>query len=242
MTGRVFVVGDIHGCVRELDTLLASLSLERGDVVCFLGDYVDRGPDSRAVIDLLIECAGGPAQCLFLCGNHEAMFLDFIGCGGLYGESFLENGGGTTLRCYSLIGVAPAERAQRLPPTHLKFLQELRPYVDFGRAFCVHAGIRPGIPADRQSLEDLVWIREDFYECGDHGLDRIVIYGHTPRHSVELAPPYRIGLDTGLVYGGDLTCLELRSAVVYQVARHSAVVRKTELAWEPEMLWGRAMA
>lgn len=91
---RTFVIGDIHGCADELDVLLRALQVEAGDAVCFLGDYIDRGPASRAVLDLLIDLSAGPSHCTFLKGNHEDMFLDFVGIeGGRFGNVYLENGG-----------------------------------------------------------------------------------------------------------------------------------------------------
>ncbi len=240
MPERAFAIGDIHGCPLELDTLLASLALGAGDLCCFLGDYVDRGPDSRAVIDRLIELAAGPAECIFLRGNHEDMLLGYLGRDGSYGESFLENGGHSTLRSYEVAGAGQDELLAALPAAHLRFFDDLRWYQDLGRVLCVHAGVRPGVTLEQQSREDLVWIREDFHRCRRHGFERTVIYGHTPRHRVEVALPQRVGLDTGLVYGGDLSCLELRSGELHQVRRHSREVRVSVLAaaaqlWEPTL-------
>jgi len=229
--GRIFVIGDIHGCADELDTLLRALDAGAGDTLCFLGDYVDRGPDSRGVLDRLLELEKGPARCIFLKGNHEDMFLDFLGRGGHYGSSFIENGGAVTLRSY---GLAPCRRDdlhELLPADHLHFLDRLQVQHDFGSSLCVHAGVRPTAPLARQTAEDLLWIREDFF-LAPHAFAKTVLYGHTPRKSIEWALPYRIGLDTGLVYGGCLSCLELRSASLYRVVRRTKNVATTELRKE----------
>jgi serine/threonine protein phosphatase 1 len=100
---RFFIVGDIHACPQELEALLASLELQAEDRLVFLGDYVDRGPDARAVVDLLLGMkADNVCQMIFLKGNHEDMFLDFLGYEGRYGEAFLVNGGNATVQSYGI--------------------------------------------------------------------------------------------------------------------------------------------
>src|ERR1043166_9018992 len=97
---RTFVIGDIHGCVDELNWLLDALSPTEADAIVFLGDYIDRGPASKAVIDRLLRLRREGPGCVFLKGNHEDMFLAFLGLQGHYGEAFLLNGGETTLQSY----------------------------------------------------------------------------------------------------------------------------------------------
>lgn len=223
------MIGDIHGCADELDVLLRGMQPGRGDVLCFLGDYIDRGPASRAVLDLLVELSRGPATCTFLRGNHEDMFLDFLGrAGGRFGDVYLENGGASTLRSYGLAPRRSPELQSSLPPDHLRFLDDLQLTAEFEHSICVHAGLRPTVPLDRQSAEDMLWIRDDFFTV-PHAFGKVVLYGHTPRQSVEIAPPYRIGLDTGLVYGGALSCLQLEIATLWQVARHSKEIVSREI-------------
>jgi serine/threonine protein phosphatase 1 len=229
--GRIFAIGDIHGCPDELETLLEAVRPGKGDTLCFLGDYVDRGPASRDVVDLLLELAKGRAECVFLRGNHEDMLLDFVGRGGRFGEAYLENGGSTTLRSYGLAPRRDPDLDQMLPAEHLEFFENLQLVWDVGRSFCVHAGVRPTLPLDEQREEDLMWIREDFFGRS-HSYGKVVLYGHTPRRAVEIAPPYRIGLDTGLVYGGYLSCLELGERVLWQVARHSRALESRSIVAE----------
>jgi serine/threonine protein phosphatase 1 len=229
--GRIFAIGDIHGCPDELSALLGAVGPAAGDTLCFLGDYVDRGPASREVVDLLIDLAAGPAHCVFLRGNHEDMLLDFIGRSGRFGDAFLDNGGATTLRSYGLPPRRDPDLDRMLPDDHLAFFESLQLRWDAGRCLCVHAGVRPTLPLDQQREEDLLWIREDFFGR-PHSFGKVVLYGHTPRRSVEIAPPYRIGLDTGLVYGGCLSCLDLGDRVLWQVARHSRAVESRSLAVE----------
>ena len=154
--GRAYIVGDIHGCVQELEVLVAGLPLQTDDRLVFLGDYIDRGPGSREVVDLLLRLrAEQTCQLTFLKGNHEDMFLDYLGKNGHFGEGFLDNGGHMTLRSYRIpYGVSGREAAESLPPEHLQFFQELvddglvwRLQGHYGRtaARLIEAGlVRPG--------------------------------------------------------------------------------------------------
>jgi len=198
--GRLLAVGDIHGCLDDLQRLMARVEPQESDRVVFLGDYIDRGPDGKGVIDYLLEFGRRFPRSVFLKGNHEAMFLDFLA--GRNQMLFLYNGGGTTLSSYQ------EEAGIRIPKAHLDFLAGL------ATSFCtedfifVHAGLRPGIPLEEQQEQDLIWIRDEFiYSDFDWG--KTVVFGHTP-----LQEPYvaanKIGLDTGAVYGRMLTCCDVR--------------------------------
>lgn len=226
--GRIFVIGDIHGCPDELDALLRAIRPQRDDTFCFLGDYVDRGPASRDVVDRLLELDRGVGKCVFLRGNHEDMLLSFLGRDGHFGDAYLDNGGATTLRSYGLAPRPDPEVAAMLPAAHLAFFDRLELKWDFGASLCVHAGVRPSVPLSRQSVEDLLWIREEFFDT-PHQFGKFVLYGHTPRREVEIVAPYRIGLDTGLVYGGALSCLELHDARLWQVQRYSSEVSQQSI-------------
>jgi serine/threonine protein phosphatase 1 len=228
---RTFVVGDVHGCVDELDRLLDAMQPEGGDAVCFLGDYVDRGPSPKRVIDRLIRLRDEGPTCIFLKGNHEDMFLAFLGYPGRHGEAFLWNGGDATLASYGLLGVEGAPAAERLPPPHRDFLLSLRSSAYLGRFLCVHAGVRPTRPLDLQDEEDLFWIREEFI-AAPHPFPYTVLYGHTPQRDVRLHLPFKIGLDTGLVYGNRLSCLELTQGELWQIARGARAVERRSLAGE----------
>jgi serine/threonine protein phosphatase 1 len=228
---RLFIVGDIHGCLAELEALLAGLPLQPGDGLVFLGDYVDRGPDSRGVIErLLALAASSTIPTVFLRGNHEDMLLAFLGRGGHYGEAFLANGGDATARSYGLRGgVTPDRLHAALPREHLRFLEETRLVHTAGDYVMVHAGIVPGRPLEQQSAHDLVWIRDEFI-ARPHGLGRTVVFGHTPCREVLVHLPYKIGIDTGCVYGGMLTALEVPSRTVHAVRRGAATVEHRALA------------
>ncbi len=223
----VYAIGDIHGRVEPLAQLLESIrrdaSRQKADrrVLVFLGDYVDRGPQSRQVIDLLRSDPAPGFEMVFLKGNHEAWLLDFLDDASV-GERWLAAGGHATLLSY---GVAPPARAPRgaggwevlrkafaaeFPEEHKAFLSSLaKTHVEGGYAF-THAGIRPGVPLAEQREEDLLWGSEDFVEDGrDHG--RVIVHGHWYA-AAPVVRPNRIGIDTGAFATGRLTCLALSGA------------------------------
>jgi serine/threonine protein phosphatase 1 len=231
MPGRFFVVGDIHGCARELEALLAGLRLAAGDTLAFVGDYIDRGPESRTVVDAMIGLRGREdLTTAFVRGNHEDMCLAYLGRRGRWGEAWRVNGGAATLESY---GVPPqlsgAEAAAYIPPAHLAFFAELLPWFMAERYLVVHAGIRPGRSLAEQDEEDLLWIRGEFI-ASPHSLPQTIVFGHTPQRHVFVDLPYKLGIDTGCVYGGFLTAIELREGVLYQVAYGDRRVRKSPLA------------
>ena len=230
MDGRLFVVGDVHGCVAELDVLLAALELGAGDAVVCLGDYVDRGPSARDVVDRLLELQRrSDVHAVFLRGNHEDMLLGYLGLEGRHGDAFLANGGGATARSYGLRGViTPAHLRQAMPVEHLRFLERTQLAHVWGDYVMVHAGIRPGVPLARQTPEDLMWIRHEFI-VGPHDLGSTVVFGHTPTRDPIVDLPFKIGIDTGCVYGGCLTALELPARRLHQVARAGHAVRQSPL-------------
>ena len=223
-----YVIGDIHGCPDELARLIEGLPLEPSDRLIFLGDYIDRGPDSKGVITYLIEWQRkGEKEIIFLKGNHEDMFLSYLGLPGRYGEMFLFNGGGATLASY---GVSPRDATPEhilsvIPQEHLVFLQELKTYYLQDPYLCVHAGIHPSRPLIHQLEEELLWIRDEFI-LNPHSLPYTVLFGHTPQRDVFFHLPYKIGLDTGLVYGNQLSCLEINEKVLYQIGRGGKTVKR----------------
>lgn len=225
---RQFVIGDVHGCVDELERLLEAIAPEPGDTVCFLGDYIDRGPSPRGVVERLLQLRREGPTCHFLKGNHEDMFLAFLGARGRHGESFLANGGGPTLASYGIEGFAGTQAAARLPEDHRAFYLELATHVVIGTHYCVHAGVRPTRPLEAQEEEDQFWIRAEFID-GPHPFPYTVLFGHTPFRNVLVDLPYKVGLDTGCVYGNLLSCLELGAQRVWQVARGSQTVHTRPL-------------
>ena len=221
---RIFVIGDIHGCLRKLEQLFEKIDPRPGqDQLVFLGDYVDRGEDSRGVVEYLLQLKKLYSNTVFLMGNHEKMFMDFLS--GVEQDLFLCNGGDSTLRSYlgrmdnlwdSMKGFSDEKLLERLvPEDHRDFLSELSLYFETGGYIMVHAGLRYGIPLENQSPDDLVWIRGEFV-FSEEDFGKRVIFGHTP-FMRPLVLPNKIGIDTGAVYGNTLTCLVLPDLVFVSV-------------------------
>jgi serine/threonine protein phosphatase 1 len=225
-----YVIGDIHGCADEIRHLIDALPLARGDRVVFLGDYIDRGPDSHGVVSYLrsLQQQHEEIDFVFLKGNHEDMLLSYLGLSGQHGDMFLINGGKATLASY---GIGPENLTARhilsaIPSTHLEFYGQLKNYHLMDPFLCVHAGIHPQKTLAEQSDEEFLWIRNAFI-YRPHTLPYTVIFGHTPQAAVFYDLPYKVGLDTGLVYGNMLTCLEVDEKVLFQIGRGKKNVQQT---------------
>ena len=221
----LYAVGDIHGRLDLLEAILdrieadarANGHVERRTLV-FLGDYVDRGPDSRGVVDRAISGLPQGFDIHFLKGNHEAILLSFLDDARVL-DNWLLNGANATMLSYGVeterlarLGVPPEiwrkAFAEALPEAHLRFFKSLKLSVSFGDYLFVHAGVRPGVPLGAQSEADLIWIRAPFLEHAGP-FDKIVVHGHTPGKD-PVARPNRIGIDTGAVFTGRLTALRLQ--------------------------------
>jgi serine/threonine protein phosphatase 1 len=225
---KCYVVGDIHGCLDELSRLLEELPLEDSDRLVFLGDYVDRGPDSKGVISYLTEWRHRrPQEMIFLKGNHEDMFLSYLGLPGKYGNMFLINGGRATLASYGISpkNKTPEEVLSLLPGDHIEFLKSLKTWYLMDPFLCVHAGVQPLKSLSEQTETEILWIRDEFI-FNRHVLPYTVIFGHTPRREVFFHLPYKIGLDTGLVFGYELSCLEVTEKALFQIKRGGKTVTR----------------
>lgn len=220
---RVYAVGDIHGRMDLLDELASLIESDIADapkdiLTIFLGDYIDRGPGSYDVLERL-SAGDFPTDFLALRGNHEELALAF-----LEDESVLESwrrfGGLETLHSYGVdigdvirgrgFGAARENFVKRLPERHRAFLESSPLSAVYGDYFFCHAGVRPGVPFERQTAEDLLWIRNDFLNfAGVH--QKVVVHGHSPVHAPD-ARPNRINLDTGAYATSLLTALVLEKA------------------------------
>jgi len=231
---RVFAVGDIHGHADELSRILDFLVDKEGmsatDQLVFIGDYIDRGVDSRGVIEKMIEIRRVWPKTVFLKGNHEDMLLSYLGLGGDNGEYYLVNGGANFFKSYGIqpLGELSGIRAQ-LPESHLKFIRELENAVTLGDFIFVHAGLSPSRPLDRQRVSDVLWIREEFLES-THNFGKTIVFGHTAFKEILLDLPYKIGIDTGIAYGNKLSAVEVMSGAVFQVADGGACISRQWLS------------
>jgi serine/threonine protein phosphatase 1 len=225
----LYVVGDIHGRADLLHGLLRKIAHDAVKhapdtqrELIFLGDYVDRGADSKGVIDMILstEAERDFWTVTALKGNHEAALLDFLGDPGVWGmwQGF---GARETLLSYGVSPPAPGSeagdwaRASRqlnaaMPPEHRRFLEQLELAVVRGDYLCVHAGVKPGMPLDQQAEEDLLWIREEFLR-NERRLDKVIVHGHTPAEEAYIGL-HRIGLDTGAYATGLLTAIKLQDS------------------------------
>jgi serine/threonine protein phosphatase 1 len=222
---RAYAIGDVHGRLDLMEDLLERIESDnraRGAArtwLVFLGDLVDRGPDSRGVIERLACRPPAFARNIFIKGNHEEYFLGVLEGDDSIVQHWLSYGGTECAESYGvtsgwMLNAAPAQIMERLieevPPEHVRFLSEMADSFRFGDYLFVHAGIRPGIELDRQSSKDLRWIREGFLDdLSDHGV--MVVHGHTIVERPE-EHPNRIAIDTGAYRYGALTAIGLEGS------------------------------
>ncbi|HEY9215071.1 MAG TPA: metallophosphoesterase family protein [Ancylobacter sp.] len=221
---RVYAIGDVHGRLdllrRLLDKIVHDGAMAANARIIFLGDYIDRGADSRSVLDMLIA---GVAERGWTClkGNHEAMLLAALD-GSLEWDVWLVNGGAETLFSYGIASreLVAAGKAHELgdavlaaiPTAHIDFMRNLDLTLTLGDYFFCHAGIRPGVALDRQVEGDLLWIRDVFTQStADHG--KRIVHGHTPTIEPEILPN-RINIDTGAYLTNRLSCVVLEGDAV----------------------------
>jgi Calcineurin-like phosphoesterase len=217
---RLYVIGDVHGRLDLLDRVIAAIKRDveehgPGALTVTLGDYIDRGPTSRGVLDRLMANPF-PTPYVALKGNHEALLEAFLADPAV-GQHWRTLGGLETLHSYGvpvsglMMGKNYEAAADRLraamPAEHTVFLQSLKISHSHGKYFLCHAGVRPGVPLERQSDEDLLWIRNEFLSS-TMNFGKIVVHGHTPVEAPDVLPN-RINIDTGAFASGQLTCVAL---------------------------------
>jgi serine/threonine protein phosphatase 1 len=222
---RVYAIGDVHGCLDELlalhEIIRAELAAEPVEhpVWIYLGDYVDRGPQTRQVIDELCRRLDGPDNVHCLRGNHDQRLLDFLSVPHEHGERFLQFGGAATLASYDIVVDSQevptvedypelaAKLANHIGARHLRFLNELAFSHTIGDYYFVHAGIRPEVPLAEQTNEDQLNIRHDFLDH-ERSLEKVIIHGHTMCDEPQVRQN-RINVDTMAVLSGTLTSVVL---------------------------------
>jgi serine/threonine protein phosphatase 1 len=212
-TNKIFAIGDIHGCDLELKELIELLPLDQHSTLIFLGDYIDRGPNTKAVIEQILKLKS-QFKTITLLGNHEAMLLEFLkDPSSVLAGFFILNGGSSTLASY-----ASDDNHYKIPDKHLDFFYSLKFYHESEKHFFVHAGL-PDVEIKNLDvnvhLNDMLWIRKPFFESS-FNWGKIIVHGHTPQAQIEITKK-RINLDTGCVFNGSLSAIEVNSGKTYQV-------------------------
>ena len=235
MSDPIYAIGDIHGQSEELHRVLDLIEDDGGmdAPVVFLGDYADRGPDSRGVLETLVAGQQAKRNWTFLKGNHDRMFEWFMQRPILHDPYMLVElywlhprlGGDTTLGSYG-VDAGPqrrekdvqAEARAAVPKEHVKFLEGLKLSHTVGDLLFVHAGIRPGVPLKKQTEEDMLWIRNEFHDfTGAH--PKLIVHGHTPvRHATHYGN--RVNLDTAAGYGEPLTAAVFEGKEAWILTEH----------------------
>lgn len=221
---RIYAVGDIHGrsdLLRRLHSMIlaemATLPASHRKIVVYLGDYIDRGDDSKGVIDILLDEPIPDCENIYLKGNHEAEFQDFL-TNPIGGHAWTMFGGMSTALSYQVrvpSRVSAEERMRELrdklleaiPKRHQVFFSSLRFRYELGDYFFTHAGVRPGVLLSQQKPPDLLWIRDPFLQYSGR-FEKMVVHGHSVSDKPEVTHN-RIGVDTGAYHSGHLTCLVL---------------------------------
>ena len=245
---RIYAIGDIHGRADLLRIMLEKVGADQRQrpvdrsILLFIGDYIDRGPSSREVLDVLLECRG-TSESVFLKGNHETFISRFLGDPAVLSEWRLW-GGLETLLSYRLKPTfSPDERertrlseelARAIPIHHRAFLNSLQPSFRCGGFLFAHAGIRPGVPVADQVEKDLLWIREDFLGS-EAPFGVFVVHGHTPVRAPEMRSN-RLNIDTGAFATGRLTCAIIEGSAIMLLST------KAEDPTNPEPVCGPQMA
>lgn len=217
----VYALSDIHGCADLLAAALDEIEAHHlthpaaDRLHVFLGDYIDRGPDSRRVIQMLIEW-GARHRSVFLKGNHEGLLLDVLNHR-RWIDYWPQLGGLQTLKSYGIhapFNPGPDSQPalvdaliEAMPQAHRRFLDDLQSFFIFGDFYFTHAGVRPGVPLTEQNDRDLMWIRGEFLNCRDD-FGKYIVHGHTPVLHIDVQPN-RINIDTGAYGTGNLTVLAL---------------------------------
>ena len=222
---RIYAIGDVHGYINLLEKLHAIIDndLAKNPInsyrIIFLGDYIDRGPNSAGCVEYLIHLMAENRNVICLKGNHEDKLEKFLADPIATADSFFTYGGVDCVVSYGVdmdgyrgskneILQKCSELNENIPTHHKRFFSELIKTISFGDYMFTHAGVRPGVPLDQQSEHDLIWIRSEFIS-NRQLYEKVVIHGHTPAYPIEILPN-RINVDTHAYYSGVLSCIVLQ--------------------------------
>lgn len=207
---KIFAIGDIHGTFDKLVALMGKIDIDFArDTLVFMGDYIDRGPHSFEVVEYLIDLKKRCPKIVFLKGNHEDMLEKYLLGPDKY--TYLVNGGQQTLESY----MNHNRSGPPIPREHLDFFESLVLFYETDDYIFVHAGLREHVLLGMQDPDDLLWIRTEFIHS-DHDFGKRVVFGHTP-FLEPLVKLNKIGIDTGAVYGNELTCVKLPDLEFFSV-------------------------
>ncbi|MFT6024883.1 MAG: serine/threonine protein phosphatase 1 [Ascidiaceihabitans sp.] len=243
MSETVYAIGDVHGQLRRMNWVLDLIEKDGGKdaKIVFVGDYTDRGPDSKGVIDQLVEAKEAGRNWTFLLGNHDEMFAMFMQSPPQHDAHLPTElywlhqrlGGDTTMASYGVeseakkrLSTTHGEALETIPQSHVDFLNELELSHTHEDLFFCHAGIRPEVPLDEQIKHDLIWIRQEFHDyTAPH--PKLIVHGHTP---VDQATHYgnRVNIDSGAGYGKELTATVFEDGRVWKLTDQGRVELKAD--------------
>ena len=222
---NIYAIGDIHGCLKQLISLQEKIfshsSFKKdNDLLLYLGDYIDRGPNSKGVINQVIKLQKENIKSIFLMGNHEQFMIDFLFNKINNLSNWLMNGADQTFKSYDIeianfindgfegtkIDKLRNVFLNQLTEEHIHFLKNLKLSYTLGKYLFVHAGVNPEKSILEQNKEDFLWSRSDKFFDKNFKFDKIIVHGHTPEKEV-VNFPYRINIDTGCFYSGKLSCV-----------------------------------
>ena len=217
--GRLIAIGDIHGCDKALTTLIDSVKPQPEDTIVILGDFIDRGPNSRRVIEILIEFQSR-CRLITLMGNHERMLLKSVDGDPSYWRMWLSNGGVETLESYP--GV---EEPEELPASHIRFMREVPLYYETDDFLFMHANYLPDYELDQQPEDMLLWASLDILDVQPHQSGKTAIVGHTPQPDGDILDLGFVKcIDTQCHGRGCLTALDVRTNEIWQVDKRGEVL------------------
>lgn len=218
---RTIAIGDIHGCITAFETLLDAIEIDALDTIVTLGDYIDRGPDSRAVVERLLDLQQ-QVNLVSLIGNHEAMLLDSFRDEATR-MAWLSYGGRETMYSYGI----PPNRLPEFPEDHLEFFRRCRLFFETSMHIFVHGGCVPFLPLDQTAVDDLIWKKLGENPVRPHVSGKMVVCGHTPQISGDILDlGFLKCIDTACYAGGWLTALEVTPPFQLWQANEQGMVRR----------------